>query len=86
MSLMHRVRFNVGFSGATRKVLERASDVMIRRVIDLVILIFGVLSVQFAHGIFEYFGVILAALLLIVLNHTIARKRRRAVSADRSPK
>jgi hypothetical protein len=47
---------------------------MVHRVINWVILIFAVLVVPHTHGILEYSGLILAALLLIGLNSAIARK------------
>jgi putative effector of murein hydrolase LrgA (UPF0299 family) len=50
---------------------------MVHRVIDWIILILGVLAVPFAHGIVEYGGLVLAAILLIAVNNAIARKRMR---------
>jgi hypothetical protein len=37
--------------------------------------ILGVLAVPFAHGILEYCGLIVAALLLIAVNNAVARKK-----------
>jgi hypothetical protein len=42
-----------------------------------IILVLGVLAVPFTHGVLEYFGLILAAILLIGLNTAILRKRAR---------
>jgi hypothetical protein len=50
---------------------------MTHRVIDWIILVLAVLCVPFTHGIHEYGGLILAAILLIALNNAIARKRKR---------
>jgi hypothetical protein len=47
------------------------------RIIDWIILILGVLAVPYTRGVFEYLGVILVAVLLVALNHAIARKRKR---------
>jgi hypothetical protein len=47
---------------------------MVHRVINWIILILAILVVPHTHGIFEYGGLILAALLLVGLNNATARK------------
>jgi hypothetical protein len=55
----------------------------VHRVIDWIILVLGVLAVPFTHGILEYVGLILAGILLVALNHVIARKNRRLQATAR---
>jgi putative effector of murein hydrolase LrgA (UPF0299 family) len=50
---------------------------MIHRVIAWTILILAILVVPYTHGILEYGGLILAAILLIALNEAIARRKLR---------
>jgi putative effector of murein hydrolase LrgA (UPF0299 family) len=49
-------------------------------IVNWIILILAVLCVPFAHGILEYGGLIAAALLLVWLNATISRKRKKTVA------
>jgi hypothetical protein len=48
---------------------------IVHRVINWAILILGILAVPLTHGLLEYCGLILGAILLVVLNTAIARKR-----------
>jgi len=54
---------------------------MAHRVINWIVLILAVLAVPYTHGIFEYGGLILVALLLVALNRAIARKRMRVAGS-----
>ncbi len=45
------------------------------RIIDWTILILVVLLVPFIHGILPYCGIVTLGLLLVALNHIIAKKR-----------
>ncbi len=47
------------------------------RLFNWAILVVAVAAVPFTHGVLEYCGLILAAILLTALNRTIARKRIR---------
>jgi hypothetical protein len=55
----------------------------VHSVIDWMILVLGVLAVPFTHGILEYVGLIIAGILLIAVNHVIARKNRRPQATAR---
>ena len=49
----------------------------VSRIIDWVILILACLLVPFAHGYLQYFGLIVAALLLIAVKYVVFRARYR---------
>ena len=49
----------------------------VSRAIDLLILILGCLLVPYTHGYLQYFGVIVAALMLIAVKYIILRSRYR---------
>jgi hypothetical protein len=46
------------------------------RIIDGMIVILVGLAVPYTHGYLQYFGLIIAAILLVALNHAIARNRK----------
>jgi len=58
----------------------------VHRVIYWTIVIVGVLCVPYTHGVLEYFGLILAGILLVFINFAIARKRGIALGGDGSPR
>jgi putative effector of murein hydrolase LrgA (UPF0299 family) len=49
----------------------------VSRAIDLLILILGCLLVPYTHGFLQYFGVIVATLMLIAVKYIIFRSRYR---------
>lgn len=46
------------------------------RILNSVILILGVLAIPFTHGVLGNCGVIVAALMLVAINNTIAARKR----------
>jgi hypothetical protein len=54
---------------------------MAHRIVDWAILILVVLVVPLTHGSFEYVGLIVVGLLLVTINHVIARKRMKAADS-----
>ena len=50
---------------------------MVHRVLNWLILILTVLCVPFTHGILEYCGLLLIALLMVILNSVIAKRRKK---------
>ena len=52
------------------------------RAINYVILILAVLAVPYTHGVLQYVGLIIAAILLVALNVAIARKKARAAVSE----
>lgn len=55
---------------------------MLHRVIDFVVLIAAVLCVPFTHGTREYAALIIVGILVVALNHGIARRRRRGLRSS----
>jgi len=50
-------------------------------IIDWMILVLGCLVVPHTHGYLQYVGLIVVGLLLVTLNHAIARNRRRTTDS-----